>query len=107
MKHHTRKPLPSEEVVTIGKATYDQLWAEAVASSTPQIYNESDGWMSSVQFAEKVGIHIKTARKHLERRVDCGTFEKAVGVNKMNIMTVYYRPLVLKNAPKTKNGSRK
>lgn len=106
MKHPTRNPSPSDEVVTIGTTPYDQLWAEAVASNSASQYSESDGWLTAKQFAKRVGIDIKTARFRLEAYVEDGVFEKVVGVNQSHIPTNYYRPMI-KKPEKRKNGPRK
>lgn len=94
MKHHTRKPSPSDQVVTIGETTYDQLWAEAIAAGALPRFTEAEGWMSAEQFSKRIGKDIKTARRRLEHCVSCGTFEKAAGLNRQNQTTAFFRPLI-------------
>ncbi len=102
MKHPTRKPSPSDEVVTIGSTTYERLWAEAVSERAAVRYSESDGWLTAEQFGRRAGIHKTTARSQLESMVECGKFEKRTGVNRLNLLTHYFRPIA-QNPKKEKN----
>ena len=106
MKHPTRKPSPSDELVTMGKTSYEQLWAEAVEERAATRYSASDGWLTADQFGRRANIHQTTARSQLESLVKCGKFEKVTGVNRLNLLTNYFRPIA-QNPKKEKNRARK
>ena len=106
MKHPTRKPSTSDELVTIGKTSYERLWAEVVATSTLKTPSAADGWLCADDFAKRAGLHVTTARARLQALVGEGQFEKLRGKNQSNIRINYFRPIAQK--PKNrKNQARK
>lgn len=88
--------MTTSTTVTVGKKPSSALWADfiACAKTEAQHLSAEDGWRTTLDLAEEVGVARITMEKRLATEVREGRMERILGRSRHNNQrTYYYRPL--------------
>ena len=74
-----KKPAaPDQRSVTIGTQSFDAMWGEFIArnSCSTEVLRPEDGWRTTQQIAQQMGVTKTTADHHLANALASGKMER-------------------------------